>query len=864
MAQDKQNRKRRNIRGSQSDDQLRYATVLDPRLEQWRTLAAEWLASLRTGKKDAMQTIKFFLVDYVHYQKLPTDPAEFLRQGYSAPCFYESCVKHLTNKKKIIAHYKRVSSLIAYSLTNYFSVEDDNGNLVVSPGFKNPIPALPEAVDGHKGENQDSNKSVLPHYFITQLRHLLCPEQAKSFADWTWAQSAEDSARGGSWFVVPADLVDATDPNCVWRKRATTTDEQNKFGYGEMVHEMWSPVRAVALYLKLQLPLRTFQVRMLDSGEADTYRYENGEWVKNVGMLTKGSEKNPCQRGVFRRMTDDIKHRQMTGLFVNTNKTADNKKEEWSKGYSIPWEHPEVLYWLEKLRNWQEKYNPIMAPVAWTELELKHVGDTKSDAHMKAMGSTCFLFRDAAADGIDKCKPIGARSILESLWYKLLSELEKQCAAKQLLDLGGRPLVFVIPDTSTTYYPLHALRVSLITAYALEGGVPMTILSKCIAGHARLVMTLYYTKAGITYCTEAMDAATKRLLETEKENYTRWLKDKTYQQLEASGAYNHHSAIHAMMLAMRNGVSLTRDDKGLCPKGGWGCDSGGIYLNEETGKITYGEVPGYPEKNCPRCRWFFTGPAFVDGLNNHWNHIQLQMGDVGDRIVKLEGQIVALEDEQFECQEKKQPFLGQDQLNTLRKIHQGEYEKNNKYAEDSSATFRLIARCATLTKMESKNDGVQLVAVGGLHDVNIAIEECDKLHQVLTAVAGSAVYAEHDVSKAVLQAGKAFDMMLARNGKEPILFRLSEDELPSVVQHITRLLAAEAGGIKDALPFIEGTRRLEELGLDLNMEQLALDMASSQIIQLPTTRRLTGSGGNRRAALPAPFDSATGEAHLAT
>jgi hypothetical protein len=39
---------------------------------------------------------------------------------------------------------------------------------------------------------------------------------------------------------------------------------------------MWSPVRWVALLAKLILPLRTLQVRMLDSGEADTWRYAAG------------------------------------------------------------------------------------------------------------------------------------------------------------------------------------------------------------------------------------------------------------------------------------------------------------------------------------------------------------------------------------------------------------------------------------------------------------------------------------------------------------------------------------------------------------------------------------------------------------
>lgn len=786
-------------------------------------------------------------MDYVHGQRLETDPAKFLRAGYRPPCLYASCLSHLKTKHEVIKRFNLISRFIVYVMTHYYSVEDDNGIRIVPHEFRNPIPSLPEAVSGHAGQNQESDKNVLPYHFIGQLRSLLCPAEATSFADWKWAQAANVN-NGGSWFVVPFELIDTADPDCVWRLREPPAYERKKYGYGDAVHELWSPVLAVALYLKLQLPLRTYQVRMLDSGEADSVRYVRGKWVSNTGPLAKGTEKNPFHRGVFRQMTDDIKHVSMTGFYINTNKTADRGKEEWSKGYTIPWEHPEVLRWLEKLRDWQAKYNPIAAPMPWTELELKHTGAKKAEASLKAMGSTCFLFRDAAGQGDDRFKPVVANSVLDGFWYKLLQALENQCAANKVLDLAGNPLVFVKPETKiTTYYPLHSLRVSLITAYALEGGVPMAILSKCIAGHARLIMTLYYTKAGITYCTETMDAATKRLMVNEQENYARWLKDKTYEQMEASAAFNDPAAIRAVMQAMQNGTSLVKDDKGFCPKGGWGCDSGGVYVNDDTGKVTYGEVPGYPQKNCPRCRWFLTGPAFIDGLNNHWNHIQLQMGDVGERVAKFEGQLISLEDQQFECQENDLPFMEQDQLNTLRKIYQAEVEKNNKHAEDSSATYRLIARCTTLAKGSQESDGIQLVAVGALQDVHIAIDECTKLQQVLNAVAGSTVYPEHDVSKAVLQAGNAYDMMLENNGKKPVFFRLSDEDKLSVVAHMTRLLATEAGSIKDALPFVEGARRLGELGLDLDMEQLAREMASGEVVQLGSAPRHTKPiNGQRR------------------
>jgi CubicO group peptidase (beta-lactamase class C family) len=40
---------------------------------------------------------------------------------------------------------------------------------------------------------------------------------------------------------------------------------------------------------------------MLDSGEADTYRYEARNWVLNESVLAEGGECRPLQQGVFRR-----------------------------------------------------------------------------------------------------------------------------------------------------------------------------------------------------------------------------------------------------------------------------------------------------------------------------------------------------------------------------------------------------------------------------------------------------------------------------------------------------------------------------------------------------------------------------------
>ncbi|MCQ4504550.1 integrase family protein, partial [Vibrio parahaemolyticus] len=67
------------------------------------------------------------------------------------------------------------------------------------------------------------------------------------------------------------------------------------------VHQIWSPVKAMVILIKLHLTLRTYQVRMLDIGEADTWRYEQGLWILNTNHdFALGSEKRPFGKVIGR------------------------------------------------------------------------------------------------------------------------------------------------------------------------------------------------------------------------------------------------------------------------------------------------------------------------------------------------------------------------------------------------------------------------------------------------------------------------------------------------------------------------------------------------------------------------------------
>ena len=813
-------KEKRNL-GQTTDVTFRWVTEIDPALEQWRSLAEEWLGTIKKGKSDATQTLSKFLHDYLHERNLSKVPADFLKIDYPAESFYETCLNHFTRIDHVYSYLATVGNFLDWVLNNYFSVEDDNGNKFIPSEYHNPISLdIPDEAK-HRGKLDESDKNILPYRYIKQLCTILCPTDATSFQGWNWAQKAMDTRKGGDWFVIEHSQIDQDDPDCIWRERETTKYERENKGLPEIAYELWSPVRAVALYIKLLLPLRTYQVRMLDSGETDTFRYEQsqrhiaGQWMPNNGLLKEGTEKYPVRRGIFRKFLDPVTKFEMTGFYVNTNKTADIDKEEWAKGYEVPWQYEEALYWLSKLRNWQEKYNPIEKPTAWTELERNHIGFLKDESILKQMGANCFLFRDASSEKKNKTKPIRKEG-LEPLWYKLLLELQTQY---ELLEGSEGHKLKLIKNKHTTFYPLHSLRVSLITAYALEGGVPMPILSKCIVGHARLVMTLYYTKAGITYVSEKMDEAEQKMAEHEQDSYMRWLKDATYKQLEAYSAGNDPASIQAVLNAQQSGASFIKDDKGICPKGCMGCETGGTYMNDDTGKTSYGIVPGYPEQNCVRCRWFLTGPAFLPGLVHHFNVIGYNISETAERLLRFDEEIEELENLKFECEQNDLPFIENEKLSKLEKLHQQEMQKNDKLANDYNATLRLIDRCVAIIK-EPEDDGqTQFVAVGTMGDVQIALEDVpDKLSQIQTVCNGAAIFPETDASKAVLQRSQILDLTFSMNGKRPIFFTLTPEQQLIAGNAWMQLLMSRAGILKDVVPYIEGRKKLSEIGLEIETE----------------------------------------------
>lgn len=101
--------------------------------------------------------------------------------------------------------------------------------------------------------------------------------------------------------------------------------------------------------------------------------------------------------------------------------------------------------------------------------------------------------------------------------------------------------------------------------------------------------------------------------------------------------------------------------------------------------------------------------------------------------MRFESDIENLENMKLEAEQNGYIFQEDEKLAKLEKLHQQEFQKNDKLANDYNATLRLIDRCIAISKKPCEDNKVQLVAVGQMDDIKIALtDEPNKLFQLQT------------------------------------------------------------------------------------------------------------------------------------
>ncbi len=267
---------------------------------------------------------------------------------------------------------------------------------------------------------------------------------------------------------------------------------------------IYCPVLPTLLRGMLEVPLRMVQLRRLDSGEGDLEQYnaDTKEWEPNTGHLAGywaktglGSSDGEQTRGYACRIEDGVK--TITGIFANTNKTG--------KAYRIPWCNDKFLKIFWDLRMWQEAYNPIKRPISPREYvdSIKHIPKSTLEG-LPDIFPIARLFENKYWPWPGR---VATPSEVDVAWKYLLVEIERRW---NLQHPGNQvQLVKINPKTKLPEQPrytLHGLRVRGLTNLR-RGGMPLEVLSRFIAGHATLAMTIYYLDFHPTEIAESIEKA---------------------------------------------------------------------------------------------------------------------------------------------------------------------------------------------------------------------------------------------------------------------------------------------------------------------------------------------------------------------
>ncbi|SFE62128.1 Phage-integrase repeat unit [Marinobacter sp. DSM 26671] len=772
-----------------------------------------WEAIQRYVEAGTNQAAKYshlraFLRVYVAGQKLIDDPGAMLSRDIPFnESAYEAFV-HATGDTVKKPRHNICADFLEWVLKNYCADVDDEGELIFLPGFRNPLrTVLKGLLDQFPSyRRSESNKPPLPLDAILRAKGHLIPPDATSFRDlYSLHPFLEDC-----WFEVDPELIDENDPNCIYRTVTKDRKKQDGERYFEEAYELWSPVKIVANYVLLSMPLRGQQICWLDSGEGDEFipvlREGKVCWVKNISHLA-----TPKRNQGFLRRGEEGE----LSSYITTNKTGKKLG-----GYNIPFMPDGLAYWIIQLRDWQSKYNPIDELTPWTKIKLRH--PTNKDI-LKRRGKQAFLFRDPASLACEeKVSPMFTTTTFARTLPALL--FHSQSPGE---DLAERIQKKNSVDYKSQFTP-HALRVSLITAYIVDGRMSIAVISKLV-GHASLVMTIYYTKVGHSMMRKELAAAEKRALEQSLDRYQDLIIQKKIDEARSELIATDRTTLDQCLNSNWPAAAFQLMSIGICPVGGAKCDQGGEPLVERKQEAFYAPVPsGYlGTRNCPRCRFFITGPAFLGGLSAIVNEIILEINVIRKEYHELEEQRQAFDDERYDAESAGKMFGNERKLKKVTAAYEEKARKLDMLACDLQHLYRLITQSTELLN-KTETDKQQLIVSENYVEMDMHLDEQQSDFRLLAEVCANAeIYESASASRAQPLLTQMLDKLADTNGIAPAMFRLTDDQQLRAANQVVQLLMKQTGNdwhLADSL--VNGQISLEDLAEPLKFGDIRKEIES--------------------------------------
>lgn len=577
---------------------------------------------------------------------------------------------------------------------------------------------------------------------------------------------------------------------------------------------VWFPGTSVCLAVMLDLPLRSHQARWLDSGVFDDSYYDpaTGTDVKNPSPKAIKGRRQAC----LRLLQDNQLLEQWLGLFVNTNKTAlyDGKSPV---GYEIPYVSPELASLLLMAKDWQLRYMPPLAALATYNNDSQHKREfAKVDP--RKMPKIAPLFLDPKST--QKDRPV-SRAKVAKLWLRVLEETEKRIERERGVKLELTTLNE--KGERVWKYDLHTLRVSGISAM-IENGVPLEVVSQFVAGHASLVMTLWYLKFAPEKLRDMLEKARAKAEaegdfiggEDFMENldaFSPFLLSQNSDQ-RAEGTDAAFTALKA-----HSGIWTVNTD-GICP--GTSCSTGGA---REAHGTEYGPVPG--GRRCGLCRYWITGPAFMLGQVGQANVLIYEIRKKGLELKECKDQLIDLEDSsqlsrarqmrhRIECMERELA------------LDLSEWQSRYSYAMASSELLEAYATAQSQVFGEAA-DMPALLTANSADELRVTLQETDEFILLEHITQMGEVLPGFKSREAVQEKSLILSKVLAVNGLPPFLLTLDPKKAELAGNLFSEMLLTYVGA-QDVPKVLSGEMPLSAIpNLKENVAQLAVALEQPRL-----------------------------------
>jgi hypothetical protein len=577
---------------------------------------------------------------------------------------------------------------------------------------------------------------------------------------------------------------------------------------------LFSPVLQVFFQVLLIIPLRGIQLARFDSGEGDCRAFDGAKrvWQDNVslaaGYWKQRDGQTAPERGYAKQLGDAVQ--PVTGIFINTNKTGDP--------YVIPWEHPVVHKKLWELRLWQEEHFPISAPL--TPEQYVGSDEKAEEERLAALPSIFSLWRlpSGRRDHTHGAPPSWRRR--DQVWQEIMLETERRWNERN----PERQIEIVKRQRKTgqTYrslYNLHGLRVAGLTRLFMSG-VPLEILSKLVAGHAGIVMTLYYLKFKPAHIHQILDDASQNAIALSQafiDDFRIWSFDEARRNVVslhdgAIGAAVEQDTTHKLMYS---DVTI-----GVCPFAGTRCSDGGeTIVDTSNGRRDKRYVPVEGgEKNCIMCRHLISGPPFMTQLWLYGTALLDRFDATSRQIAELETQ------RENEIAMRQRATSPADRLRHQTKITALEIQSNALTSSNLlllkgvHRTHRLLEMCEKIRIGLSEHSGSDLV----VQDTAPVVElmEVSDFERSSIITAASRLFPMLHNGETEARRDVFLDKVMWEAGERPLTFAPLSPEQKRFGQDAFARMIMEKTDRVETQALIEGRVTLQDVGLVPDLKHL--------------------------------------------